>query len=114
MPDEISANAQEIVHGPVSTNRCVVSPQKSNSMFAMNTKTVIAVILVTLGVVVFTYWGLSLTTAEQPVYFLGMHNESTARHFIPPAVGTLALVSGIVLLLLEPKRAIGAGLKIVL
>ena len=79
----------------------------------MNTKTIIAAILVTLGVVVFAYLGLSLTTAEQPVYLLGMHIESTARHFIPPAVGTLALVSGIVLLLLEPKRATRAGLKIV-
>ena len=80
----------------------------------MNAKTVIAVILVTVGVVVFAYLGLSLTTAEQPVYFLGMHIESTARHFIPPAVATLALVSGIVLLLLEPKRASRAGLKTVL
>jgi hypothetical protein len=71
----------------------------------MKTKTIIAVILVTLGVVVFGYLGLSLTTGEQPVYFLGMHIESTARHFIPPAIATLALVSGIVLLLLEPKRA---------
>ena len=79
----------------------------------MKSKTIIAVTLVTLGIVVFAYLGLSLTTAEQPVYLLGMHIESTARHFIPPAVGTLALVAGIVLLLLEPKRATRAGLKIV-
>jgi hypothetical protein len=71
----------------------------------MNTKTIIAVILVTLGFVVFAYLGLSLTTPEQPVYLLGMHIESTARHFIPPTVGMLARVAGIVLLLLEPKRA---------
>ena len=71
----------------------------------MNTKTIIAVNLVTLGVVGFAYLGLSFTTAEQWVCFLGMHIESTARHFIPPAVGMLALVAGIVLLLLEPKRA---------
>ena len=79
----------------------------------MKTKAIIAVILVALGVVAFGYLGLSLTTAEQPVYSFGMHIESTARHFIPPAVGTLALVAGIVLLLLEPKRATRAGLKIV-
>jgi len=71
----------------------------------MRTKTIIAVILVTLGVVVFAYLGLSSMSREQPVYLLGMHIESTERHFIPPAVGTLALVAGIVLLLLEPKRA---------
>jgi hypothetical protein len=80
----------------------------------VNAKTIIAVILVTLGVVVFAYLGLSLTTAEQPVYLLGMHIESTARHFIPSAVATLALVSGIVLLLLEPKHATRTGLKTVL
>jgi hypothetical protein len=80
----------------------------------MHTKTIIAVILVTLGVVVFAYLGLSLITPEQPVYLLGMHIESTERHFIPPAVGTLALVAGIVLLLLEPKRATRAGLNMVI
>lgn len=71
----------------------------------MHTKTIIAVSLVALGVVVFAYLGLSFATPEQPVYLLGMHNETTARYFIPPAVGMLALVSGIVLLLVDPKRA---------
>jgi len=79
-----------------------------------NTKTIIAGILVALGVVVLACLGLSLTTPEQPVYLLGMHIESTARHFVPPVVGTLALVAGLVLLLVEPKRATRAGSKIVL
>jgi len=79
----------------------------------MKTKTIIAVVLVTLGVVVFAYLGLSLTTAEQPLYLLGMHIESTARHFIPSAVATLAFVSGIMLLLLEPNRATRTRLKII-
>ena len=77
-----------------------------------NTKTIIAGILVALGVVVFACLGLSLTIPEQPAYLLGMHIESTARHFVPPAVGTLALVAGLVLLLVEPKRATRAGSKI--
>jgi len=71
----------------------------------MNTRTIIAVILVALGAVVFAYLGLSLMIPEQPTYFLGMHIETTARHFMPPVVGTLALVGGIVLLLVDPKRA---------
>jgi uncharacterized membrane protein SirB2 len=71
----------------------------------MNPKTIVAVILVALGVVVFAYLGLSFTIPEQPAYFLGMHIGTTARHFIPPVVGTLALVSGIVLLLVDPKPA---------
>jgi hypothetical protein len=34
-----------------------------------------------------------------------MHIATTERHFIPPVVGALALVGGIVLLLVNPKRA---------
>jgi hypothetical protein len=71
----------------------------------MNTKTIIAVILVALGVVVLAYSGLSFTTPGKPVNFLGMHIQTTESHFIPPVVGALALVGGIVLLLVNPKRA---------
>ncbi|MFM2295352.1 MAG: hypothetical protein RLZZ350_1765 [Verrucomicrobiota bacterium] len=69
----------------------------------MNTKTIIAVALITLGVVVLAYSGLSFTTPGKPVEFLGLHIETTDNHFIPPAAGALALVGGIVLLLVKPK-----------
>jgi len=71
--------------------------------FNMNTKTIIAVILVTLGIVVLAYSGIALKTPGKPIEFLGMHMETTHSHFIPPAVGALALVGGIVLLLVKPK-----------
>jgi hypothetical protein len=71
----------------------------------MNTKTIVAVILVVLGVVVLAYSGLSFTTPGKPVNFLGIHVETTERHFIPPVVGALSLVGGIALLLVNPKRA---------
>jgi hypothetical protein len=71
----------------------------------MNTKTIVAVILVALGVVVLAYSGLSFTTPGKPVNFLGIHVETTERHFIPPFAGALALAGGIVLLLVNPKRA---------
>jgi hypothetical protein len=71
----------------------------------MNPKTIIAVILVALGVVVLAYSGLSFTTPGKPVNFLGIRVQTTERHFIPPVVGALALVGGIVLLLVNPKRA---------
>jgi len=71
----------------------------------MNTKTIIAVALIALGVVVLAYSGITFTTPGKPVNFLGMHIETTDSHFIPPAVGALALVGGIVLLLVNPKRA---------
>jgi hypothetical protein len=71
----------------------------------MNTRTIVAVILVALGVVVLAYSGLSFTTPGKPVNFLGIHFETTEKHFIPPVVGALALVGGIVLLVVNPKRA---------
>ncbi len=70
----------------------------------MNTKTIIAVLLVALGVVVLAYSGITFTTSGKPVDFLGMHFETTDSHFIPPVVGALALVGGIVLLLVRPRR----------
>jgi len=71
----------------------------------MNTKTIIAVILVGLGIVVLAYSGITFTTPGKPVNFLGMHFETTESHFIPPVVGALALVGGITLLLVNPRRA---------
>ena len=70
----------------------------------MNTKTIVAVILVTLGIVVLAYSGITFKTPGKPVEFLGMHIETTDSHFIPPVVGALALVGGIVLLLVKPKQ----------
>jgi hypothetical protein len=70
----------------------------------MNTKTVVAVLLVTLGIVVLAYSGITFTTPGKPVDFLGMHFETTVSHFISPVVGALALVGGIVLLFVNPKR----------
>jgi hypothetical protein len=71
----------------------------------MNTKTLVAVLLITLGVVVLAYSGISFNTPGKPVDFLGMHFETTRSHFIPPVAGALALVGGIVLLLVKPRQA---------
>lgn len=69
----------------------------------MNTKTIVAVVLIALGVVVLAYSGLSFKTPGEPINFLGMHIATTDSHFIPPAVGALMLVGGIVLLVVRPK-----------
>jgi hypothetical protein len=71
----------------------------------MSTKTIVAVILITLGVVVLAYSGISFTTPGKPIDFLGIHIRTTDNHFIPPAVGALALIGGVVLLLVGSKRA---------
>ena len=70
----------------------------------MNTKTIVAVLLVTLGIVVLAYAGITFKTPGQPIVFLGMHFETTVTHFISPGIGAIALVGGIVLLLVKPKQ----------
>jgi hypothetical protein len=69
----------------------------------MNIKTIIAVALIALGIVVLAYSGLSFSTPGQTINFLGMHIATTDSHFIPPVAGALMLVGGIALLLVKPK-----------
>jgi len=71
----------------------------------MNTKSMVAVLLVVLGIVVLAYSGITFKTPGRPIDFLGMHIRTTDSHFIPPVVGALALVGGVVLLLVKPSRA---------
>lgn len=71
----------------------------------MNTKTIVAVLLITLGVVVLAYAGVTFKTPGKPINLLGLHIETTDSHFIPPVVGALALVGGIVLLVVKPRKA---------
>ena len=70
----------------------------------MNTKTLVAVGLIALGIVVLAYSGITFTTPGKPVEFLGIRIETTDSHFIPPVVGALALLGGIVLLVVKPRR----------
>ena len=71
----------------------------------MNTKTIIAVLLIVTGLVVLAYSGITFHTPGKPINFLGMHFETTVSHFISPAVGAIALVGGILLLVIKPGRA---------
>ena len=70
----------------------------------MNTKNTLAVLLITVGIVVLAYSGLTFNTPGEPVNFLGMHFETSHSHFIPPIAGAFALVGGIVLLVVKPKN----------
>jgi hypothetical protein len=69
----------------------------------MNTKT-IGFILIIAGLIVLAYSGITFHTPGKPIDFLGMHFETTVSHFISPAVGVIALVGGILLLVLKPGR----------
>ena len=70
----------------------------------MNPKTIVALILITLGIVVLGYAGITFETPGKPVEFLGLHIATTDSHFIPPVAGALMLVGGIVLLIVKPKQ----------
>jgi hypothetical protein len=67
-------------------------------------KTIVSILLIALGVVVLAYSGLSFKTPGARVNILGMHIATTESHFIPPTVGALMLVGGILLLLVKPKN----------
>ena len=69
----------------------------------MNVKTIVAGLLITLGIVVLAYSGITLKTPGRPIEILGMQIRTTDSHFIPPTVGALALVGGIMLLIVKPR-----------
>ena len=71
----------------------------------MRPKTVIAGILIVLGIVVLAYSGITYKTRGKPVDIGPLHVETTKSHFIPPVVGAVVLVGGIMLLVLETRKA---------
>jgi hypothetical protein len=73
------------------------------SRLHINMKTIFSILLITFGIVVLAYSGLSFTTPGKPLEFLGLHIATTDSHFIPPVVGALMLLGGIVLLV-KPRR----------
>ena len=70
----------------------------------MSSRSIIAVVLVALGIVVLAYSGITLRTRGEPVVIGPVHVETTQSHFIPPVVGAIALVGGIVLLVAGNKK----------
>jgi hypothetical protein len=72
----------------------------------MGTKTIIAIILIAIGVVVFTYQGITYTTREKVVDLgpIQMTAEKTKTLPLPPILGAIALVGGIVLLVVGNRK----------
>ncbi len=70
----------------------------------MTTKTIGAVLLVTLGIVVLACSGITFTTPGKPLDFFGRHIKTTGSHFIPPIAGALLLVAGVMLLVIKPRQ----------
>ena len=74
----------------------------------MSPKTIIAAILIVLGIVAFVYQGIDYTTRGKDVEFGPFHMQTERNHHIPlpPILGVIALVGGIAILLVD-KRGIG-------
>lgn len=73
----------------------------------MNPKTIVAIVLIALGVVSFAYQGISYTTREKAVDLgpIQVTTEKTKTIPLPPIVGGLALAGGIILLAVGNKKS---------
>ena len=70
----------------------------------MNSRGLVAIVLIVLGIVVLAYSGITLKTPGKPVDLGPMHIETTKSHFIPPVAGTIMVVGGIVLLYVGGRK----------
>jgi hypothetical protein len=72
----------------------------------MKTTTLLAVLLIALGVVALGYQGITYTTKEKVVDIgpLKVTEEKTKTIPLPPIVGAIALVGGIVLLVVGNRK----------
>jgi hypothetical protein len=73
----------------------------------MKTSTVFAIVLIAIAIMVFAYQGLTYTTREKVVDLGPVHvtTERTKTIPLPPIVGMIAAVSGLVLLIAGRKKA---------
>jgi uncharacterized membrane protein len=73
----------------------------------MKTYSLIGIILIVLGIAAFAYQGISYTTRENVVDLGPVHvtAEKTRTLPLPPIVGGIALVGGIVLLVVGSKKS---------
>ena len=72
----------------------------------MKPTTIIAIILIALGIVAFAYQGISYTSREKVVDVGPIHMtaETTKTLPLPPILGGIALVGGIVILVMGNRK----------
>jgi hypothetical protein len=72
----------------------------------MRTNTIIAIILIAIGIASFAYQGITYKTKEKVVDIgpVEVTSEKTKTIPLPPIVGAVALVGGIVLLITDRKK----------
>jgi hypothetical protein len=72
----------------------------------MKPKIIVAIILIVLGIAAFAYQGINYTTREKVVDIgpIQVTSEKTKTIPLPPIIGVIALVGGIVLLVVGVKK----------
>ena len=72
----------------------------------MKPKIIIAIILIALGIAAFVYQGITYTTREKVIDLgpLQVTAEKTKTLPLPPIVGAIALVGGVVVLVMGSKK----------
>jgi hypothetical protein len=72
----------------------------------MKTTRLFAIILIAVGIIAFAYQGITYTTRENAVDIGSLHitADKTRTIPLPPIVGAVALVGGVVLLVMGNKR----------
>ena len=72
----------------------------------MRPKIIIAIILIALGIAAFAYQGITYTTREKVVDIgpIQMTADKTKTIPLPPIMGAIALVGGIVLLVVGSRK----------
>jgi hypothetical protein len=72
----------------------------------MKTNTLLAVILIAVGIVAFAYQGITYTIPEKTVDLGPVHviTDKTRTIPLPPIVGAIALAGGVVLLFMGTKK----------
>ena len=70
----------------------------------MNTRGIVAIALIVLGIAVLAYSGITLRTPGKLIDLGPVHIETTRSHYIPPVAGTVMLVGGVVLLFAGGKK----------
>ncbi len=72
-------------------------------MYEMSSKTT-AIILIVFGTVVLAYSGITFRMRNEPLTIGPLQVEARHRGFIPPVVGMVVLIGGLVLLVTAPKQ----------
>ena len=73
----------------------------------MKTNTILAIILIAVGIISFAYQGITYTFRDKVVNLPGniqVTSEKTRTIPLPPIVGAITLVGGIALLVMESNR----------